>query len=52
MAADFFVRYYSLPDLTRVLEAVGFRPLFAHGGIGFEEPIPEANDLIVGVTRG
>jgi len=52
MAADFFIRYYSLPELLRVLEAVGFRPLFAHGGLGFEAPSPEAEDLIVGVSRG
>ena len=52
MAADFFIRYYSMPELLRVLEAVGFRPLFAHGGIGFEAPSPEAEDLIVGVSRG
>lgn len=52
MAADFFIRYYSLPELLRVLEAVGFRPLFAHGGIGFEAASPEAEDLIVGVSRG
>ncbi len=52
MAADFFIRYYSHLELLGVLEAVGFRPLFAHGGIGFEAPSPEAEDLIVGVSRG
>ncbi len=50
LAADFFIRYYSHLELLTLLEAVGFRPLFAHGGLGFEAVSPDAEDLIVGVS--
>jgi hypothetical protein len=52
MAADYFIRYYFLDELVAMLEAVGFRVVFVHGGLDASPLSGESADLIVGAQRG
>jgi SAM-dependent methyltransferase len=52
MAARFFIRYYSVDELTRLLEVSGFKVTFVHGGVEGGPLLPESRDLIVGARRG
>ncbi len=52
MAAEYFIRYYFWDELVSMLEAVGFRVVFVHGGLDASPLSGESADLIVGAQRG
>ena len=52
LAADYFIRYYFLNELVAMLEAVGFRVVFVHGGLDAGPLSGDSADLIVGAQRG
>jgi SAM-dependent methyltransferase len=52
MAADYFIRYYFLDELEAMLELVGFRVVFVHGGLDARPVSGDSADLIVGAQRG
>lgn len=52
MAADYFIRYYFLHELEAMLEVVGFRTVFVHGGLDASPLSGTSADLILGAQRG
>ena len=52
MAADYFIRYYFLNELEAMLEDVGFRTVFVHGGLDASPLAGTSADLILGAQRG
>ncbi len=52
MAADYFIRYYFLEELEAMLEVVGFRTVFVHGGVDGSPLSGISKDLILGAQRG
>ncbi|MBS1152593.1 MAG: Methyltransferase type 11 [Myxococcaceae bacterium] len=52
MAADYFIRYYFLHELEAMLELVGFRTIFVHGGLDASPLSGTSADLILGAQRG
>jgi SAM-dependent methyltransferase len=52
MAADYFIRYYFLHELEAMLEGVGFRTVFVHGGLDASPLSGTSADLILGAQRG
>jgi SAM-dependent methyltransferase len=52
MAGSYFIRYYFLDELLALLEAVGFRAVFVHGGLDASPLTGDSADLIVGAQRG
>ena len=52
MAADYFIRYYFLHELEAMLELVGFRTVFVHGGLDASPLSGTSADLILGAQRG
>ncbi len=52
MAADYFIRYYFLRELEAMLEVVGFRTVFVHGGLDASPLSGTSADLILGAQRG
>lgn len=52
MAAGYFIRYYFLHELEAMLEAVGFRTVFVHGGLDASPLMGTSADLILGAQRG
>jgi SAM-dependent methyltransferase len=52
MAADYFIRYYFLHELEAMLEGVGFRTVFVHGGLDASPLSGASADLILGAKRG
>lgn len=52
LAARYFIRYYFLHELEGMLESVGFRTTFVHGGLDGSPVTPASADLIVGAQRG
>lgn len=52
MAAAYFIRYYSRPALSALLETAGFRVSFWHAGVDGRAATNESTDLVVGAIRG
>jgi SAM-dependent methyltransferase len=51
LSAQFFIRYYPLPHLSRLLERAGFTLRWMHGDLHGSPVTPASSDLIVGVER-
>jgi len=51
LSGHFFIRYYPLPQLTRLLEGAGFTAKWIHGGLDGAPLTDASTDLIVGVER-
>ena len=52
LAADFCIRYFFLHELQAMLEVVGFRTAFVHGGLDGGPLVQGSADLILGAHRG
>jgi SAM-dependent methyltransferase len=52
MAASYFIRYYSRPALTALLEKAGFRASFWHSGVQGQPATDVSADWVVGAIRG
>lgn len=52
LEADYFIRYHALAELEAMLEVVGFRTTFVHGGLDGAAVTATSADLIVGAQRG
>ena len=51
LSAQYFIRYYRVPELAQLLESAGFSVRFVHGGLGGEPVTADSADLIVGAER-
>ncbi len=51
LSAEFFIRYYPLPQLTRLVEEAGFTVVWIHGSLDRQPLSSSSTDLIVGVER-
>lgn len=51
LSAQYFIRYYRVPELAQLLESRGFTVRWVHGGLGGEPVSADSVDLIMGAER-
>ncbi len=51
LSGSYAIRYYPLPELTQLLNLVGFSVMWVHGGVDGSALTRSSTDLIVGATR-